>query len=57
MKNSDYKEQSCNVYIPKRTKDKESPCNHSKPMGTAHPINVLDMTSMGKIVKKLFGLK
>ena len=37
MKNSDSKEQSSKVYIPKGTKDKESPCDHSKPMGTAHP--------------------
>ena len=28
-----------------------------KPMGTQHPINVLDVTPMGKFVKKLFGLK
>ena len=57
MKNSDSKEQSSKVYIPKGTKDKESPCDHSKPMGTAHPINTLDITPMGKLVKKLFGLK
>ena len=57
MNNSEKKEQVNKVYIPTGTRDKESPCNHSKPMGTAHPINVLDMTPMGKIVKKLFGLK
>ena len=57
MKNSDYKEQSCNVYIPQVENDKASPGSQLKPMGTQHPINVLDKTPMGKIVKKLFGLK
>ena len=56
MKNSDYKEQSCNVYIPQVENDKASP-SQLEPMGTQHPINVLDKTPMGKIVKKLFGLK
>ena len=56
MQNSDSKEQTSKVYIPKGTKDKESP-SQLKPMGTQHPINVLDKTPMGKIVKKLSGLK
>ena len=56
MKNSDYKEQSCKVYIHKGGNDKASP-SQLKPMGTQPPINTLDMTPMGKLVKKLFGLK
>lgn len=57
MNDSDNNEQSNKVYIPVWTKDKESHCDQPKPMGTAHPINVLDKTPMGKFVKKLFGLK
>lgn len=57
MQNSDSKEHSSKVYIPKGTKDNESPHKQPKPMGTAHPFNVLDTTPMGKFVKKLFGLK
>ena len=57
MNDSDNKELSNKEHIPTRTKDKESHCDQPKPMGTAHPINVLDKTPMGKFVKKLFGLK
>ena len=57
MDNSEKKEQVNKVYIPKGTKDNESSYKLPKRMGTQHPINVLDKTPMGKIVKKLFGLK
>lgn len=45
------------IYISKDGATKEPSKKQSIPIGTAHPINVLDMTPMGKIVKKLFGLK
>ena len=57
MNDSENKKQVNKVYTPKGGNDKTSPNSQLKPMGTAHPINVLDMTPMGKIVKKLFGLK
>lgn len=57
MQNSDSKEQSSKVYIPTGTRDKESLCNQPKSIGTAHPINVLDKTPMGKIVKKVIWIK
>ena len=52
MNDSENKKQVNKVYTPKGGNDKASP-SQLKPMGTQHPINVLDMTPMGKIVKKL----